>query len=286
MYFRKRVNYNDAGIASGVYVGTVPAGAIITSTDLTSRWSTPRSMPEPTTASRWAATRPRVTTTSCRPATNNTGVMTTGIAPSGSSLGSLAADRDIYVMYAQTGNAANAGSRPTSSSTTPSTTISSRPSLPQLGGRQSRACRQFSPAVNGGQHARAGAVADELDQGDLTSEIQNAIQDSIGVWERRYFYFNAGPLQFSFNTVRTQEYYTATDQPQIPTSPHIQTLTGTFYGWRRQLWKRDWATIDNLLMACHQLRPARGLGLCRRADQALSDPRQCLPDRMLRGFRG
>ena len=28
-YFRKRVNYNDAGIAAGVFVGTIPAGAML-----------------------------------------------------------------------------------------------------------------------------------------------------------------------------------------------------------------------------------------------------------------
>jgi hypothetical protein len=28
-YLRKRVNYNDRGIASGVYMGTLPAGAMI-----------------------------------------------------------------------------------------------------------------------------------------------------------------------------------------------------------------------------------------------------------------
>jgi len=28
-YFRKRVTYNEAGIAAGVYIGTVPAGAML-----------------------------------------------------------------------------------------------------------------------------------------------------------------------------------------------------------------------------------------------------------------
>jgi hypothetical protein len=29
-YLRKRINYNDAGVATGVYAGTLPAGAIMT----------------------------------------------------------------------------------------------------------------------------------------------------------------------------------------------------------------------------------------------------------------
>lgn len=92
-----------------------------------------------------------------------------------------------------------------------------------------------------------GRIADDLERADLTAiEIPQAIQDAIGYYERKDFYFNRGPLNFSFNTVRTQEYYGASDNAAIPTSPHIETLTGTFFGLRRELRKRPWQYIDRI----------------------------------------
>lgn len=92
-----------------------------------------------------------------------------------------------------------------------------------------------------------GRIADDLERTDLTAvEIPQAIQDAIGFYERKDFYFNKGPLQFSFNTVRTQEYYGASDNAAIPTSPHIETLTGTFFGLRRELRKRSWQYINRI----------------------------------------
>lgn len=91
-----------------------------------------------------------------------------------------------------------------------------------------------------------GRIADELDRADLTTEIQNAIQDSIGFYERKYFYFTNSPAAFVFNTVAGQEYYTTNDNPAISTSNEITALTGTFFGWRRQLHKRTWKEIDRI----------------------------------------
>jgi len=89
-------------------------------------------------------------------------------------------------------------------------------------------------------------IADELDRADLATQIQNAIQDAIGFYERRYFYFTPSPQTFTFSTVRAQEYYTSVDAAAIATSPNIVTLTGTFYGLRRQLHKREWEYIDSI----------------------------------------
>lgn len=89
-------------------------------------------------------------------------------------------------------------------------------------------------------------IADELDRPDLTSQIQKAIQDAIGFYERRYFYFTNEPLAFSFNTVAGQEYYDGTDAAAIPTAAQIIQLTGTFYGLRRQLHKQAWEYLDSL----------------------------------------
>ncbi len=89
-------------------------------------------------------------------------------------------------------------------------------------------------------------IADELDRADLTSEIQNAIQDAIGLFERKKFYFQNAPVAFTFSTVAHQEYYTGTDSSLIPLIAQAMHLTGTFFGWRRQLRKRPWAYIDSI----------------------------------------
>lgn len=97
-YFRKRVNYNDAGIAAGVLVGTLPAGALLVGLDV------------------------RVNVAFNAGATNalnsGTSALGTQIFTDAATLGhrrptipnlSFATDTDFYVSYAQTGGAANAG---------------------------------------------------------------------------------------------------------------------------------------------------------------------------------
>lgn len=97
-YFRKRVNYNDASIGAGVYFGTIPAGAMITSLNV------------------------RVNTAFNAGTTNALNVGTTALGTQvftdAATLGarsptipnlSFAADTDLYVSYAQTGTAATAG---------------------------------------------------------------------------------------------------------------------------------------------------------------------------------
>jgi hypothetical protein len=89
-------------------------------------------------------------------------------------------------------------------------------------------------------------IADELDRADLGSQIQNAIQDAIGFYERKYFYFTSNPQAFTFSTVAGQEYYGNADNPLILTVPDIYRLNGSFYGLRRPLHKRSWEYIDNI----------------------------------------
>jgi hypothetical protein len=97
-YFRKRVNYNDAAIGTGVVFGTLPAGAMIVTQNV------------------------RVSTAFNAGTTNALNVGTTAggtqlftdAATAGARLPTIAsltfaADSDLFVQYAQTGTAATAG---------------------------------------------------------------------------------------------------------------------------------------------------------------------------------
>lgn len=97
-YFRKRVNYNDPGIAAGVYFGTLPAGALITR--LTVRVNTGFN----------AATTNAVNVGTTALGTQIlTDVATLGIRfPAAPNL-SFAVDTDLYASYVQTGAVATAG---------------------------------------------------------------------------------------------------------------------------------------------------------------------------------
>ena len=97
-YFRKRVNYNDAGIAAGVFVGTLPAGAMLLM--LAVRVNTAFNAG---------------TTNALKAGTTATGTeLFTDAATAGARFPtvpnlSFATDTDFYVSYAQTGTAASAG---------------------------------------------------------------------------------------------------------------------------------------------------------------------------------
>jgi hypothetical protein len=97
-YLRKRVNFNDSGIASGVVLGTLPAGALITGQHV-----------DCSTAFNAG------TTNALNVGTTATGTeIFTDAATAGRRAPTIAAvrfanDTDIYVSYAQTGTAATAG---------------------------------------------------------------------------------------------------------------------------------------------------------------------------------
>lgn len=97
-YFRKRVNFDDAGISAGVQFGTLPAGAIIT--NLIVRVNT---------AFNAATTNALKMGTTAGGSQIFTDVATAGArSPSIPNL-SFAVDTDLFASYAQTGTAATAG---------------------------------------------------------------------------------------------------------------------------------------------------------------------------------
>lgn len=97
-YFRKRVNYNDTGIAAGVFVGTLPAGAQLT--QLAVRVNT-------------AFNAGTTNALNCGTTALGTQIFTDAATagarfPTVPNL-SFATDTDFYVSYAQTGTVATAG---------------------------------------------------------------------------------------------------------------------------------------------------------------------------------
>lgn len=97
-YFRKRVNYNDAGISAGVVFGTMPAGAMITSQNV-----------RVSTAFNAGTTNALNVGTTAGGTQLFTDAATAGArSPTIANL-TFATDTDLYVQYAQTGAAATAG---------------------------------------------------------------------------------------------------------------------------------------------------------------------------------
>jgi hypothetical protein len=97
-YFRKRVNYNDSGIAAGVLMGTLPAGAMITNLNVRVNTAfnagTTNALNVGTTAGGTQVFTDAATAGARSPAIPNL---------------SFATDTDLYASYAQTGGAATAG---------------------------------------------------------------------------------------------------------------------------------------------------------------------------------
>lgn len=97
-FFRKRVNYNDAGIAAGVHFGTMPAGAMIT-----------RSSVRVNTAFNAGTTNALNVGTTAGGTQIFTDAATAGARfPTVPNI-SFAVDTDLFVQYAQTGTVASAG---------------------------------------------------------------------------------------------------------------------------------------------------------------------------------
>ncbi|MGJ4954623.1 hypothetical protein ACQR1H_03190 [Bradyrhizobium sp. HKCCYLRH2015] len=106
-YLRFKVNFNDAGIATGLKKQTLPKGSLITGTDVF------------VTQAFNAATTNVVTVGSA--AGSNADIvagadvneaatgLTQNVKPSGAMLGPLVADTDVYAQFTQTGSAATAG---------------------------------------------------------------------------------------------------------------------------------------------------------------------------------
>jgi len=97
-YFRKRVNFNDAAIAAGVLLGTIPAGAMIVSQNVRVNAAfnagTTNALNVGTTAGGTQVFTDAATAGARSPTIANL---------------SFAVDTDLFVSYAQTGTAATAG---------------------------------------------------------------------------------------------------------------------------------------------------------------------------------
>lgn len=87
-------------------------------------------------------------------------------------------------------------------------------------------------------------IADELDRADLTSQIQKAIVSAVAFYERKRFYFIES--SFTFNTVVGQEYYGASDNTEIATTPDIERLNILFSSIRMPMTKRSFEWIDDV----------------------------------------
>lgn len=97
-YLRKTVNWNDAGIAGGVVMGTLPKGALI----ITQRTDVPTAFNAGTTN----ALNVGITATGTEIFTD---AATAGARQPTIAAVRFAADTDLFVSYAQTGTAATAG---------------------------------------------------------------------------------------------------------------------------------------------------------------------------------
>ncbi len=102
-YLRKTVNYNDAGIAGGVIMGTLPAGAQIVDIVVNVKTAFNAATTNNLLLGTSAAGNQIATTTDTAAGTAGFKRATTGGALT------LAADTDVFVAYTQTGTAASAG---------------------------------------------------------------------------------------------------------------------------------------------------------------------------------
>lgn len=104
-YLRKKVNYNDSNIGSGVLVGTLPAGSII---DYASNLKVTTAFNAGTTNVLTVGTTAGGSDISAN-GTSLAGATGTKRMSDADTLGPLAVDTDIFVTYTQTGGAATAG---------------------------------------------------------------------------------------------------------------------------------------------------------------------------------
>jgi hypothetical protein len=66
-------------------------------------------------------------------------------------------------------------------------------------------------------------IADEINRSDLTTQIGYAIKSAIKVYDKNRFWFNES-RSFTFSTVDGQEFYTSSDNANIPNLLAIDTV--------------------------------------------------------------
>lgn len=105
-YLRFAVNYNDAGIASGVGKQTLPAGALIVGTDVYIGTAFNAGTTNVLTVGTSGVFTEIVAAADV--AEGSTG-LTQNIKPTGVMLGAIASDTQVFASFTQTGTAATAG---------------------------------------------------------------------------------------------------------------------------------------------------------------------------------
>jgi hypothetical protein len=80
-------------------------------------------------------------------------------------------------------------------------------------------------------------IADELDRTDMTTQIQRAIKSAIKAYEQTRFWFNES-RSFTFSTVDGQEFYTSSDNSDIPSILAIDTVQLAISGSDKYLLER------------------------------------------------
>ncbi len=99
------VNYNDTGAATGIATGKwLPAGAIILSTDVSVNTAFNAATTNVLTIGLNGTTANNIVATVAA-----TAGLVLNLAPTGTALGKLTADTQVYVKYTQTGTAATTG---------------------------------------------------------------------------------------------------------------------------------------------------------------------------------
>lgn len=87
-------------------------------------------------------------------------------------------------------------------------------------------------------------ITDEFVNESLTAaQVNSAIQSAIAHYQRERFYFTESRAQ-TFSTVASQEFYTSSDNTNIPNLSVIDELTITVNGMRYPLNERTWDWID------------------------------------------
>lgn len=89
-------------------------------------------------------------------------------------------------------------------------------------------------------------ITDEFVNESLTTaQVNLAIQAAINHYQRERFYFTESRAQ-TFTTVASQEFYTSSDNTNIPNLSIIDELTITINGVRSPLRERNWEWIDTV----------------------------------------
>jgi len=106
-YFRKRVNWNDAGIAAGINIGTLPAGAVLL--DAAARINTAFNAATTNVLQMGITPTGGEILASAVVLAGATGFKSAKTGTAFAAAATLATDTDVYVSYTQTGTAATAG---------------------------------------------------------------------------------------------------------------------------------------------------------------------------------